>query len=189
MMMRVVFVGLLTAGLFISTTSCKGYREFKEARKELKTEKEQRAEAPEETAEAPTQNGRNHFADSLAFGLQKTVCFGRCPTYEFRIFESGYATYTGTANVERIGNFTGYVDASLIESLRTKAQDIGIMMMLDEYNNNLITDLPAVIFQVQIGGQKKMVYCRIQCPERLIDFGSHAETLIEQIEWKPVVED
>lgn len=188
-MIRVVFLGMLTAGLFASTYSCKGHREFREARKELKVEKEQRAESAEEREENPQQNSRNHFADSLAFGLQKTVCFGRCPTYELRIFESGYATYTGTANVARIGNFTGRVEGSLIDSLHTRAQDIGIMMMLDEYNNNLITDLPAAIFQVQIGGQKKMVYCRIQCPERLVDYGKYAEGLIEQIEWQAVRED
>lgn len=188
-MVRFVFVGLLTAGLLISATSCKGYREFREARKELKVDKELRAETPTEVEEAPQQNGRNHFADSLAFGLQRTVCFGRCPTYELRIFESGYATYTGTANVERIGNFTARVNGSLIDSLHTQAQEIGIMMMLDEYNNNLITDLPAIVFKIQIGGQKKMVYCRIQCPERLVEYGKYAEALIEQIDWELVGDD
>lgn len=182
---------LVLMALLIVSTSCKGYREFREARKELQIEKAERAEKHREATEAANENSadqteteQDHFPDSLFFAMQRTPCFGRCPTYEVNIYESGYATYSGESNVDRIGEYETWVSESMADSILKKAQDIGFMMMLDSYDNSLVTDLPSTYFKLNIGGQKKEIKCRISCPERLVEFSKEVESLIDQVEWK-----
>ena len=190
---RALLVLILGAALI----SCKGYREFGEARKELKTEKAERkakreAEANQsesETAPAVASEKEERFPDSLFFAMAKTPCFGRCPTYEVHLYKSGYATYHGQLNVDRLGQYEARYNPALADTITQRAQEIGIMMLLDSYNNSMITDLPSTIFQIQIGVQKKEVLCRVSCPERLVEFGEEMEELIEQINWKATAED
>lgn len=186
MILRTTIIVVL-ASLFLN---CKGYREFREARKELQAEKaerkEQRAAQEAQSNPEPPSEKEERFPDSLFFAMKKTPCFGRCPTYEVRLYQGGYATYKGESNVEREGDFDATYSDALRDSIVAKAQRIGIMMLLDSYDNQLVTDLPSTYFQIQIGGQKKEVHCRIQCPERLVDFGKEVEEMILSIPWKRV---
>lgn len=182
---------LFTAFLLSVGTSCKGHREFREARKELKAEKAERKAEQERAAEEATQGDaevaqRDHFPDSLVFAMARTPCFGRCPTYELNIYESGYATYFGESNVDRIGEFSADIDPVLADSILQKAQRIGFMMMMDSYDNSLVTDLPSTFFKLNIGGQKKEIKCRIGCPERLMEFGREVEELLNDGDWRRI---
>ncbi len=182
---------LLTALLLAGGTSCKGHREFREARKELKAEKAERKAKQEQAMEekSPDNNGvaqTDHFPDSLVFAMARTPCFGRCPTYEVQIYESGYATYSGESNVDRIGEYSAEPNPVLADSIIQKAQRIGFMMMLDSYDNSLVTDLPSTYFKLNIGGQKKEIKCRISCPERLVEFGRAVEELLEESNWNRI---
>jgi hypothetical protein len=157
---------------------CKGHREFKEARKKLKAERAERKAEESKTAET------NKLGEIPVFSMQRGYCFGTCPVFEFKIYENGYATYTGNANVENIGNFKAENVQVLRDSILNAAEDIGFIMLLDSYDNQFITDLPATTYSLKVDDRQKVVVCRFSCPERLVDFGNKVQNWIEADEWK-----
>lgn len=176
---------ILVLVVLLGVTSCKGYREFRQARKELKVEKAERKQQPsEQHSDEITIAQQNHFPDSLFFAMQRTPCFGHCPTYTVHIYQSGYATYHGQANVERTGKFNTRVSQEITDSILQLSQNVGLMMMLDSYDNSLITDLPSTLYKLNIGGTKKDLLCRVECPQRLLDFTVQCEALLLNLDWE-----
>lgn len=174
--------------LLLMMTACKGHREFREARKNLKVEKAERKAEREQEATQPaislSQVELHQLPDSLFFGLGRTPCFGTCPAYELRLYQSGYTTYSGKGHVERIGEFEAQYAPALADSIVAYAQRIGFMFMLDNYDNSLVTDLPAVVFYLKVDDTPKRIYCRISCPEELMDFTTQVERWTEELGWK-----
>lgn len=168
--------------------ACKGHREFREARKNLKAEKaERKAEREQEEtppAESLIEADAHQMPDSLFFGLSRTACFGTCPRYDLRLYQSGYATYRGHDHVERLGDFEAQYSPALADSIVDHAQRIGFMFLLDSYDNKLVTDLPATVFYLSIDDTPKRIYCRIQCPESLGEFSRKVERLVEELDWQ-----
>jgi hypothetical protein len=175
-MWRIVAIFLLS----FCFVGCKGHREFKEARKKLKAE---RAERKAKAANSTTP------VDSLeipVFSMQRGYCFGTCPVFEFKLFENGLATYTGTANVENIGTFQAKNTQALRDSILSAAENIGFIMLLDNYDNQFITDLPATNYSLKVDDREKVVVCRFGCPESLIDFGTRVQKWVEAVDWEIV---
>lgn len=177
--------------VFSLLLSCKGYREFRENRKELQAEKAERKanqqqeaqDSPEETVHLASADS-NQLPDSLFFGLSKTPCFGRCPTYELRLYKGGFSTWRGENNVDRMGDFEANYQQALADSILSYAQRIGFMFLLDNYDNQLVTDLPATVFYLKQGDTPKRIYCRISCPEELGEFAEQVERWSDELEWK-----
>src|SRR5690554_8070209 len=44
--------------------------------------------------------------DSLIISFEKTPCFGRCPVYKIKVFESGFAIYEGINFAEKMGTYS-----------------------------------------------------------------------------------
>lgn len=174
------FVAILL--LAFCVIGCKGHREFKEARKKLKAERAER-KAQAAIATAP--------ADSIVmpvFSMQRGYCFGTCPVFEFKIFEDGTALYTGTANVANIGTFKAQNTQTLRDSILSAADNIGFVMLLDSYDNQFITDLPATNYTLKVDDRQKVVVCRFECPKSLIDFGNQVQKWVEAVDWEIVKE-
>nr|MDQ3101823.1 DUF6438 domain-containing protein [Bacteroidota bacterium] len=51
-------------------------------------------------APVPASDQKN---DSLVFSIERGACFGKCPFYRLHIYESGFATYEGLGNMEKMG--------------------------------------------------------------------------------------
>lgn len=190
-MIRLLLLSAIACGVIIG---CKGHREFREARKNLKEVKAQREQAkPEvkaaqETEQETEKESYTSFPDSLFFGLGKSHCFGRCPVFYVKLYRSGYATWYGEMNVERLGKYEARYSDALRDSIIRKAQDIGFMFFLDQYDNSLIMDLPASYYQLKIDDTPKNILCRVQCPEALYEFSESVEAWLEEIDWQPVSE-
>lgn len=125
------------------------------------------------------------IADSLFFSLQKTPCFGSCKAYIINVYRSGYATFDGSSNVEKIGKHQGYVGKDTLQVLLKSADDFGLYGMKDKYDSN-VTDLPSSIIRVIANGKEKKVIGRVGSPETFTRFVSKAEGLLYPIAWKPV---
>ncbi len=180
--MRSVLIGLV---LLTTLASCKGHREFREARKELKKERAERKNAQN----AETEGRIDSFWDNeaLFFAMGRTACFGTCPVYHFYVHNDGSAFYEGIAHVPREGRFEAQASQDFLNRIQSAAEESGFMLMLDSYDNSLITDLPAIEFGLrQNGGTMKRILCRIQCPERLQDFAVQIDEWIEELEWQRV---
>jgi len=165
--------------ILIALAGCKGHREFKEARKELKA-----ARAAKETMITDSA-GVVTPADptDLLFSMKRGYCFGACPVFELRLYENGSATYSGTANVSRIGNYSAVFTSALRDSILNATENIDFVMLLDSYDNQFITDLPATNYTLSVDDRQKNIVCRFGCPESLIEFGQKVELWIETVEW------
>jgi len=89
--------------------------------------------------------------------LERTPCFGFCPTYSVAAFADGTLVYTGIANVERLGVHLLHTDLLAVESVIQRAQATGFFDWQDAYDQMTITDQPTVITFIQSGGQYKHI--------------------------------
>jgi hypothetical protein len=159
---------------------------------------------PEETAQtqpsapAPTSSSQpdqpstppqksDPVPDSLAFKIQRTACFGACPSYELTIYESGFVTYEGRSHVERIGKHTVQVPPGTLEKLVKEAEAKGFFEMKPEYDRP-VTDLPSTIITVRKNGDTKQVKGRVDIPQAFKDLVAYAEEILFALPWKPVAE-
>lgn len=124
-------------------------------------------------------------ADSLFFALERTPCFGRCPTYKVRIANDGHATYKGIRSVAREGDFTGMVDRATMDALYARALSIGFFDLKDRYDSD-VTDLPSTIIRMRANGKDKQVVGRVGTPQAFKAFATYADSLFEQVRWTEV---
>ena len=184
-------------GMF-SISGCKDFRKFKESRSELKQEKKVRKDArkeekenlasaeiddietPKEVEELKTNN-----TDSLYFSYKRTPCFGRCPIFKLKIYNSGYATYDGTNFVDYIGLYKASISKGTLDSLESALKEANFFWLEDAYDNENVTDLPSRIVEVNLNGKHKKVIGRYQFPEELKQLYIKLDKLFEHIEWEP----
>ena len=122
--------------------------------------------------------------EGLVFGLERTPCYGQCPTYQLRIYSDLSVTYVGRMHVEKEGFYTGTITQEALEQLKAKAMEIGYFDMEHHYNGS-ITDIPSTFSMAQFGGMKKKIMNRYKGPQNLIDFEKMLDDFANAIEWTP----
>lgn len=123
--------------------------------------------------------------DSLFASIEKTYCFGKCPVFSFHIYNSGYAVYTGTANVNLMGRHTTRLTKEQMIYLIDKANEINYFELKDVYDNEGITDLPSTTTSIVINGERKSVKKRYDFPRSIVIFETAFEELIKRLRWNP----
>tara|TARA_R110002049_G_scaffold275034_1_gene453054 strand:+ start:742 stop:1329 length:588 start_codon:yes stop_codon:yes gene_type:complete len=122
-------------------------------------------------------------ADSLFFKMERTSCFGRCPTYEVSVFNSGYVVYNGKRNVERIGFFESQISKDQMDLILKKSNEIGFFKLKDRYDGNM-TDVPSTIILMQYNDNLKVVVDRVQGPQELKQFQLEMDQLLLNLDYK-----
>lgn len=123
--------------------------------------------------------------DSLFASIRKGYCYGRCPVFEMKIYNSGFITYEGTANVELLGKHTGWATKDQMLVFFDKANDAGYFEMEDEYDNPGVSDLPETTTSLVMAGKRKTVRRRYGYPQSVVVFEQTFENLIKEITWTP----
>lgn len=123
--------------------------------------------------------------DSVFFSLERTACFGSCPTYKLTILQDGSATYLGRRFTPREGYYTGHVDASTMNALKAAADSLGFYKLQDKYDQP-VTDLPSVIIRIHADQRDKQVMGRVGSPEEFKALTKRAEALLADVEWTKV---
>jgi len=127
-------------------------------------------------------------ADALFLYLERTPCFGTCKAYRLEVAPDGKATYTGRANVERMGAHTALVPAESIKLIRAKADELGFRQMEDKYDAE-VTDLPSTVLRLNLGGKPKQVLGRVGQPAAFKQLVTYIEELLLPLDWQPVTSD
>lgn len=96
-------------------------------------------------------------SDSLVAYIERTRCFGVCPTYSIRIYRSGYVIYEGYDHVTNIGRYYKWITAEQLTSIGLKAEELGYFNLNDEYRNPHLTDFPTIFTEVRFRGKKKKI--------------------------------
>ncbi len=170
---------LISAALLAFTAGCKNKQHVAET-----------ANKPAPEAPAPTaadQAGETKD-DSLYFSLERTPCFGSCPTYKVSVYKDGSATYFGRRFAAREGHFTGHLDAATMAQLAEAASKHGFYAMDAKYDKP-VTDLPSVIIRVNAGQGNKQVIGRVGAPQSFKDLTKEAEKLLDGVTWTKVEEE
>jgi hypothetical protein len=120
--------------------------------------------------------------DSVYFSMERTACFGSCPSYKVTIDKDGNAVYEGRRFAPREGRFVGKVDAVTMKELYDKAVAVGFFGMEDKYDR-AVTDLPSTIIRVHAQGKDKQVIGRVGPPQGFKDLAQEAERILAPVEW------
>lgn len=141
-------------------------------------------EVAQETTEDPATTLKMQ-GDSVYFSIERTACFGSCPTYKLTILQDGSATYEGRRFAAREGRYTGHVNAATMNALKAAADSLGFYKLEDKYDQP-ITDLPSVIIRVHADQRDKQVIGRVGSPEEFKALTKRAEALLADVEWTRV---
>ncbi|MEZ7877271.1 MAG: DUF6438 domain-containing protein [Flavobacteriales bacterium] len=121
----------------------------------------------------------------VSIGLQKTMCYGSCPSFNFSVLNNGQATLTVGRFAEKAfgrhldeGEYTGTIELHEISKITEFAENSGYLKLEDRYDNPMVMDIPAAISTIN----HKTVYNRYEGPD-LKDLYSRIEKLISTVDW------
>ncbi len=122
--------------------------------------------------------------------IKKTPCYGKCPTYEVKIYNDGRAEYHGKMFVERMGKHTGRIDEATLKSIKGKAMEVNFFDFYNEYPTSdiQVADLPTTVTYFRIGDMEKTVVNKMQAPDELKAYEKFLIDIIDRTEWIKVDE-
>lgn len=171
----------IAAIAFLSIFSACDQKKAQETTEATKTTKPiedvaEKADPDDQPAEKPYQ----------AVGYKKTPCFGKCPVYEVNIYSDNTATWNGKRNVERLGWYEAKLTDTKVQDIKDKASELGYLDFYNEYPvEHKVADLPSTITTVRYGDMIKSVKNTIEGPEKLKEFETYLENIINRLDWKP----
>lgn len=112
--------------------------------------------------------------DDFVITLQRTACFGTCPSYKVSVDSAGRVTYDGSEFVRVKGRQDTRVPLSGVAALVATVDRIGFFELDDSYAAP-VTDHPTVFVTVRSGGRTKRISDYVSGPKDL-------KTLEQQID-------
>lgn len=86
--------------------------------------------------------------------MERTACFGQCPTYRIEVNRDGTARFIGRDNVEHIGVYTKAFAAGGTQDLLEQFAEHRVDTCSEEYLY-LIADVPGLIYYITYKGQNE----------------------------------
>ena len=121
----------------------------------------------------------------LVASLQKTACYGTCPSFEVKYYSDGRISYHGKLHAKRMGIYEAWGDENFKTSLELLARKYNYFDFEEEYptNGREIADLPSTITSLSIDGRKRQVTNNYESPLPLREFEKELEALFDQQNW------
>ena len=94
--------------------------------------------------------------EKLEVSLDRSSCFGRCPSYVVKVSGDGNVSFCGFTDVDKKGRATKRIDPNDVQSLYNKILAADFFNLRDEYFAS-VTDNPAYTVSVSVDGQTKTV--------------------------------
>lgn len=122
----------------------------------------------------------------LILRLEKTDCYGKCPSYIAEVYSDGTATFEGKANVEKIGTFEAQMPRRQIKTIQDQAANFNFFELDTIYpsNNQLLPDLPSTITLVAFDEDQHRIHHNYGAPKALKKFEAFLEEMIGSMDWK-----
>jgi hypothetical protein len=121
--------------------------------------------------------------DSLFIKIDKTACFGMCPTYTAHIYKSGFALLNGKKNLDFIGIHRVWFSPDEMKEIEEKLLALDFMKLEDSYDGP-VTDLPSTNLEISYLGQQKQIKGRWKIPESLDAFNDYIHELVQSKNWE-----
>lgn len=78
---------------------------------------------------------------SIGIAIERTSCYGTCPTYTVAFEETGRGVYCGFSFVEKIGTYEGEIDPELVAKVAAFVQEEELSTLSTTYLA-MVTDAP-----------------------------------------------
>lgn len=121
----------------------------------------------------------------IAIGLQRTMCFGTCPSFAFEVLNDGRASLKAGRFTEEVmgrhldeGNYKCTISLNEIKQITTYAERNGYLKLDSRYDDERIMDLPTAISTIN----GKTVFNRCNGPD-LNELYSKIEELMSKADW------
>lgn len=111
--------------------------------------------------------------------MQRTPCYGKCPSYVVEIFNNSKVSYLGKMFVDYVGQHEATLSKSEVDLIKTKINEINFFELKDKYDSPA-TDIPSTIFEATLNKQFKKITNRHNGPPELKEL----EKLVEEIVYK-----
>ena len=125
----------------------------------------QRERGPSTAVLGPSARGAE-TQDPVLITIERTICYGLCPSYRVSIKEDGTVTYTGDQHVKTTGEHTWKIDPAAVRTLAREMHDAGFFDMKDEYRA-MVTDNPTTYTSLTMDGRTKKIQDYVAGPPRL----------------------
>ncbi len=120
--------------------------------------------------------------------MERTACFGKCPTYMVELYSTGLVRYTSRMFTEHEGVFEKNVGAEKTQSLMDQFSKNRVDTCSENYNA-LIQDLPGIVYTFKYGKTTQKIYNANFGPDYLNKLSKKVDELA-QIDntWKKVAD-
>ena len=126
--------------------------------------------------------------DSLFASIRKGYCFGTCPVYIMKVYNSGYVRLEGKANIDKIGIYSTKLTHDQMMSFVNFARRMNYMELNDVYDNIHISDLPETNTSIVLDGNRKSIKRRYGFPQSIVTFEKMFASLLETEKWDVIKE-
>jgi hypothetical protein len=110
-----------------------------------------------------SQSDANEIPTDLVITLERTRCYGFCPSYVLKISANGKVTYEGRASVKLVGSAEASISQEKLRALITAFEKINYFDLKAAYETpndgckDWVTDGPTAITSLTINGRSKSV--------------------------------
>jgi hypothetical protein len=121
----------------------------------------------------------------VTFTLERTACFGTCPVYQLTITGDGTVVYEGRDFVKVKGRQTSSISTAQVQEL-VAAFERANFLVLTDYMEQKVTDLPYAITSLTLGGKTKTVnhyYGDNSAPQQLTALESKIDEITNSKQW------
>jgi len=123
--------------------------------------------------------------------LERTTCYGTCPSYTLSILKDGTVNYIGRDYVRVKGTAQWKVEPAVVDSLVKEFLKIDYFSLDDEYTRikNLdgtfsdVTDLPTTITSLSFSGKHKEIVDYLGAPRKLRDLERAIDKAVDSKKW------
>jgi hypothetical protein len=129
-----------------------------------------------------------HDYGAAVITLERTVCFGRCPSYTLKIEGTGKVSYEGRDFVQVKGAQTSQIEAKAVKALVDEFFAIDYFALQDTFTEE-VTDLPSTISSITVDGKRKQVYNYYGAPEKLTKLENRIDEVAGSAQWVKMGEE
>ncbi|MES2766344.1 MAG: DUF6438 domain-containing protein [Bacteroidota bacterium] len=118
-----------------------------------------------------------YTAENLQITLEKTPCYGMCPTYSLKIYGDGKVVWDGTKNVKKEAQDSAMISQDEIVKLVNSFDVNNFYSFNDRYESRMVTDLPSTTVTIVKNGERKSVYSYFGAPKEFTNVARAIEDI------------
>lgn len=125
-------------------------------------------------------------ATTTVLRYQKTSCYGRCPSFVFKLKSDLSCELDSSYFFIAEGNNKGKITQEQYNTLIEKIKKAGIYDFKDNYDDTLKQDVPSTYITVNLDHKIKKIHSRSGSPVALLNLQSDIDAFIKSIKWEKV---